>query len=99
MHGQLFAEERFEIAYHVLAAALHAAEELNRLESVTFLQQLAVERQEEIDRSQPDHLISSASSGRRGNLAMFATLAATARAAAGRIRADHAVQKRREFRR
>src|ERR1700694_1316874 len=98
LHGQAFGEARFEAAYHVLAAALHVAEELGSVEWLSNIRRMATERQEEIDRTLPDHLISSLSSLGRGNGARFTTLALTARAVIGRINADRALERSREAR-
>jgi len=95
LHEQLFSEERFEAAYHVLAAALHIAEELD-LERLSSVGRLSTARQAEIDRTNPGHSISSASSNRRGNTPLYATLALTARAATGKIRAAQALQRSRK---
>lgn len=92
LHDQLFTEQRFEAAYHVLAAALHVGEELG-LEALSSVQRLCTARQAEIDRSHPGHSISSASSNRRGNTPLYATLALTARAAMGKVRAARALQR------
>jgi hypothetical protein len=95
LHDQLFAAERLETAYHVLAGALHLAEELNDLERLTAIETLARARQVEVDRNQSVHAMSSASAHTRGSLARFNTLALTAKAACGRIKADRVVQRSR----
>jgi hypothetical protein len=95
LHGQAFDEARFEASYHVLAAALHVAEELGSVEWLGTIRRLATDRQEEIDRTLPDHGISSASSLSRGNVARFTTLALTAKAMSGRIMADRALERSR----
>jgi hypothetical protein len=93
LHDRAFGEARFEAAYHVLAAALHVAEELGSVEWLSNIRRLATDRQEEIDRTFPDHGISSASSLSRGNVARFTTLALTAKAMSGRIAADRALER------
>src|SRR3954462_9879560 len=95
LHEQLFSEQRFEAAYHVLAAALHIAEELG-LERLSSIERLSTARQAEVDRTMPGHSISSASSNRRGNTPLFATLALTAKAASGKMRAAQALKRSRE---
>jgi hypothetical protein len=98
LHGQVFTAERFEAAYHVLAAALHVAEELDDVERLSAIERLATNRQAHVDRAQPAHVMSSGSATARGNTARFAALALTARAACGRINADKAVKRARSAR-
>jgi len=93
MHEDTFAAGLFEVSYHLLAAALHAAEEADNLELITRVEMQATQRQAEIDRSQPQHKVSSASAAGRGNFALFTALSATAGAARGRIAADQAVAR------
>jgi hypothetical protein len=95
LHGRLFAARRLEAAYHVLAAALHVAEELDDVERLSFIQRLAGNWQAEVDRALPVHPMSSGSAKRRGNAARFTTLALTAKAVTGRIHADRAVKRSR----
>jgi hypothetical protein len=95
MQEQAFEAGRFQVAYHLLAAALYAAEELNSIELLEELGALASNRQAELDRKEPAHPISSASAHGRGNSALFATLAKTAGPARGRLAADAAVGRMR----
>src|SRR3954452_17901844 len=85
LHGQAFAAERIETAYHLLAAAMHVAEELDDLDRLHRIDRLSHERQAEVDSSQPEQRTSSVSAASRGMVARFTTLALTARAAVGRI--------------
>jgi hypothetical protein len=96
LHFEAFAAERFEAAHHVLAAALHVAEEMSSTERLSDIQRLSEERQAEIDRIQPVHAISTTSSATRGSIARFTSLAGTARATSGRINATRALQRVRE---
>ena len=93
MHEETFDAGLFEVSYHLLAAALHAAEEVNDIERLARLETLATQRQAEIDRTQPRHKVSSASANGRGNFALFTSLSAIAGAARGRIAADQAVSR------
>jgi hypothetical protein len=85
MYRTAFAERRFEISHHLLAAALHAAEESRDLAGLAQVEKLAAESQSTIDRSQSSSTMSSESSGGRGNISRFTALAATARAVRGRL--------------
>jgi hypothetical protein len=88
LHHDTFEAQRYELSYHVLAAALHAAEELNSVALLTNVQSVAANRQAEIDQLQPEHRISSMAAKVRGNFALFTSLANIAGAARGRIAAD-----------
>jgi len=88
---EAFKTGRFEVSYHILAAALHAAEELNSVPLLEEIGALANSRQAEIDARDPTHTISTASAQGRGNWALFASLSVTANAARTRIAADAAV--------
>jgi hypothetical protein len=96
LHDDTFAAQRYELSYHVLAAALHAAEELNSPELLKSVQKVAANRQAEIDELRPDHKISSEAAKGRGNFALFASLANIADAARGRIEVDRTVERLRE---
>jgi hypothetical protein len=98
LHGQAFDAERFEAAYHVLAAALHVAEELDDVERLSAIERLAANRQGRLDSTEPRHVMSSGSASVRGNTARFTALALTAKAARGRINADRATTKSRKIR-
>jgi hypothetical protein len=93
MHEETFDAGLLEVSYHLLAAALHAAEKVNDIERLGRLETLATQRQAEIDRTQPQHKVSSASANGRGNFALFTSLSAIASAARGRIAADQAVAR------
>jgi hypothetical protein len=95
LHGQAFAAERFETAYHLLAAALHVAEELDDVDRLHSIERLSHDRQAQVDGSQPEQRTSSVFAAGRGMVARFTTLSLTARAAVGRINADRAVKRSR----
>lgn len=95
MHQEAIQERRLELGYHLLAAALHAAEELDSLELLADIGQKAQACQAKLDRMQPEHRLSSTAAHRRGNTAQFTALAAIAAAARGRISADRALRRSR----
>jgi hypothetical protein len=95
MHEQAFRDRRFDVAYHLLAAALHAAEELNSVELLSHISEVAATRQKSIDELRPEHRLSSNSAHHRGNHAQFATLVGIAAAAKGRITAEQALERSR----
>jgi len=77
---------RYGVAYHVLAAALHCAEELGDLELATAVQHRAEHQQAELDRTEPAHQLSTVAAMSRGTNALFTSLGRTAHAAATRIK-------------
>lgn len=93
MHEEAFVAGRFEAGYHILAAALHVAEELESMELLTAVSELAKKRQREMDALQPTHRLSTRSAARRGNTAQYTALAAIATAVKGRISADLALER------
>jgi hypothetical protein len=83
-----YAAGRFEVAYHVLCAALHCAEELNDLEMVAVVQHRAEQQQGELDQAEPPHPLSTGGAARRGTHPLFSSLGRTAHAASVRIKAQ-----------
>jgi hypothetical protein len=95
MHQEALEAGRPELGYHLLAAALHAAEELGSLERLAEIRHLAEDRQKQLDRAGPEHRLSSSAAQRRGNTAQYTALAAIAAAASGRISADLTLRRSR----
>jgi hypothetical protein len=95
MHDAAFREGRFDVAYHLLAAALHAGEELRSPEQLTRISEIASNCQKSIDGANPEHRLSSNSAHQRGNHAQFTALVGIAAAAKGRITADLALERSR----
>ncbi|HEY9016255.1 MAG TPA: hypothetical protein VIM84_14475 [Gemmatimonadales bacterium] len=93
MHEDAFAAGRFDVAYHVLAAALHAAEEVPSIELLMAVRDLAEQRQKALDAMEPQHRLSSLSAGRRGHTPQYTALATIAMSVKGRIEADNAVER------
>src|SRR5215212_9763844 len=93
LHEAAFQSGRYELGYHLLAAALHAAEDLDDMDLLAEVGKLAEERQTRIDRQRPDHRLSSTAAKRRGNPAQYSSLVAIVAAVRGRITADRALQR------
>jgi hypothetical protein len=91
LHNEAFNAARYDVGYHVLAAALHAAEEMESLELLGEVGQLAEESQKSIDALKPQHRMSTSSALKRGNPAQYTALVNIAAAARGRIKADTAL--------
>ncbi|HKU61651.1 MAG TPA: hypothetical protein VJQ44_10575 [Gemmatimonadales bacterium] len=93
-----YADGRYEVAYHVLGAALHCAEELVDLEMAVAVQQRAESQQAELDSRVPPHPLSTEGAARRGTHALFSSLGRTANSARARIKAQLAQSHARSVR-
>jgi hypothetical protein len=85
---------QFEVAYHLLAAALHAAEvsgDKNQIEEVILL---AGQQGSAVDAA-PNHPLSTVNARKRGNTPLYSSLIAMARGKLERIDSQRAMQKHR----
>jgi hypothetical protein len=78
----------YQVAYHALAAVLHAAERLEDAATCERIERHANECREWIDANEPRHKLSSQSAQNRGHESVFRQLAVTAVAARLRIESD-----------
>lgn len=85
--------EEYEVAYHALAAALHAAEGLDDAAACAEIERLANECRLHIDHDEPAHKLSTSTAHQRGHESIFRQLALTAVSARLRIEADAVRQK------
>ena len=85
--------DEHEIAYHALAAALHAAEGLDDADACAEVERLANECRNRIDSDEPRHKLSSSTAHQRGHESIFRQLALTAVSARLRIEANLVRQK------
>ena len=69
-----------EVAYHLLAAALHAAEITGDTSRIEAIVHLAVEQGAAVD-DQIDHPLATGNARKRGNTPLYESLAGTARKA------------------
>lgn len=83
LNGEAFAEKRYEVAYHVLMAALHAAQDAGDPAGLRWVERTAEEQQTRIDTDTPRHRLSSDAARHHGALGIFQMAArqASARAA------------------
>ena len=88
INGTSYAAGHFQVAYHVLSAALHCAEDLLDLELAATVRERAERQQTELDRTEPPHPLSTAGASRRGTHPLFTSLSRTAHAAYARIKAQ-----------
>lgn len=84
MEGRLY-----EVAFHALTAALHAAEVRGDAERFDAVKRLAERQLEHIDKHEPEHRFSSRSAAERGQHPVFATLARQAHTRALLVRKPH----------
>jgi len=88
INGTSYAAGHFQVAYHVLSAALHCAEDLLDPELAATVRERAERQQTELDRTEPPHPLSTAGASRRGTHPLFTSLSRTAHAAYARIKAQ-----------
>src|SRR5262249_10948867 len=81
-HGA-FEAGRYEVAYHALMAALHAAQDVGDLEHLREVGRAAERQQDRIDADGPGHRLSSHEAKKHGAMGIFRMAArqASARAA------------------
>ena len=79
--------QTFEVAYHLLAAALHAA--ADDVEGINRVMALALQQGEALD-ARFDHAMSSERAAHRGNEPMYQSLATNAEAKLAQVRAERA---------
>ena len=80
--------EQYEVAYHALAAVLHAAEVLADPETCRVVERYADECRQRLDAHAPEHKLSSRSAQAHGHEAIFRQLAVTAQSARLRIESE-----------
>ena len=94
---RLYAEARdigeHQVAYHVLAGVLHAAESLRQREMLDQVAALARDHGRSIDQNEPKHPLSAQSASIRGHQSIFEQLAVTCAAARARLKAEDLVRK------
>lgn len=77
----------YEVAYHAIMAALHAAETARSLSGVERIIRLAEEQENAIEGQSPPHHLSSAQAQRRGTHSVYRSLPAHADAVRLRLKA------------
>jgi hypothetical protein len=85
--------DSLEASYHVLAAALHAAEDAGKTEGLQAVIAIA-HRQGELDSAEPAAPLSAEEAKKRGTLPLFATLARTAHAVLARLQTARTLSER-----
>ena len=94
---RLYAEAReigeHQVAYHALAAVLHAAESLRQRDVLEQVAALAREHGRLIDQDEPRHPLSAQSASIRGHHSVFEQLAAMCSAVRVRLKAEDLTRK------
>jgi hypothetical protein len=72
VNERAFAAGQYEVAYHALMAALHAAQDQRAADQLQRIAALAQAQQEKIDRSSPQHPLSSTRARDHGATGIFA---------------------------
>jgi hypothetical protein len=88
------AARQYEVAYHLLAAALHAADVGHDTKRIEAIVRLATEQGAAVN-SRADHPMAAVNARARGNTPMYDSLAATARARLAHIKSERLIAKNR----
>ncbi len=82
----------FEVAYHALMAALHAAEQVGRetksISPFTEIERVAKQQAAMVEKVKPTHQLSKSAAKNRGHNSVYETLLIHAKSARLRIEAD-----------
>ena len=93
LHAEAREIGEHQVAYHALAAALHAVESLRQSDMLERVAALAREHARWIDRNDPGHPLSTQSAATRGHQSIFEQLAAMCAAVRARIKAENLTRK------
>jgi glutamate-1-semialdehyde aminotransferase len=96
INADAFAAGRYEVAYHALMAALHAAQDASDPSHLRRVQQLADQQQDRIDAEAPRHRLASDVARRHGVIGIFRMAARQASARAAIVQRDHGATASRE---
>jgi hypothetical protein len=88
LHAEARAIGEHQVAYHALAAALHAAESLRQYDTLEQVAALAREHGQWIDLNQPKHPLSAQSAAVRGHQSIFEQLVAMCASVRARLKAE-----------
>jgi len=93
MYDEARALGQHQVAYHALAAVLHAGESLHDIDTIDLVEKRAKEHAAWLNVNDPRHPMSAESASTRGNQSMFEQLAITAVAVRARIKAERLTRK------
>jgi len=87
------AARQYEVAYHLLAAALHAAEIARDTERIEAILRLAIQQGVAVD-GELNHPMAADNARKRGNTPLYESLAGTARAKLAQIESQRVIDER-----
>ncbi len=93
LNAEAFAGEHYEVAYHLLEAALHCADGVGDEAGVARVQQLAEQQGAWLDAHRPHHRMASQGAMARGTMPLFHSAARTAAAMLAALHADQALRR------
>lgn len=93
MYDEARALGQHRVAYHALAAVLHACEALRDFQTIELVGRQALDHADWLNRNAPTHPLSAQSAGTRGHSSIFEQLAATAAAARTRLKAENLTRR------
>jgi hypothetical protein len=94
LNGEAAASGEYEVAYHLLMAALHVVDHGRDPKALERIAALAREQGEALERVQPPHQLSRSQAQQRGQTALYDSLAAHIEAVRLRLRSDRQRAKR-----
>src|SRR5262245_35982057 len=94
LNGAAAEVKAFEVAYHLLAAALHAADDSNDEDGIKQVIRLATDQGAAVD-AMKDHPMASINATRRGTTPLYSTLVTMARAKLAQINAHEILDRTR----
>jgi hypothetical protein len=79
------ADGHFEVSYHALAGAMHAADDAHDSAALSVVADCCKERQAIVDARKPTHKMSTRSARERGNMPLFSSLGVSTGATRARL--------------
>jgi hypothetical protein len=98
LNGQAARNGQFEVAYHLLAAALHAAQDAGDVVGIEQIIALAEQQESAVDAIDPSHSMSSERAHQRGNPSLYQSLISTANAKRAQLDAEQVIQEHKDDR-
>ena len=86
---EAFSNRQYAVAYHLLAAAMHCAEDAGNSAALTAVEQLAREQMVWIDTHDPMHQLSRPSAAARGSRSVYDSLLVHLASIRTRLQREH----------
>jgi histidinol phosphatase-like PHP family hydrolase len=94
LNGRAAEQGHFDVAYHLLMAALHFADHSRDVAALNVIARLAREQGQALERIKPPHALSRAHAQHRGQTALFDSFAAHIEAVRLRLQSEEHRHKR-----